>query len=248
MAERSNFAVVTAGASGIGRVVAKTLVDAGWRVAITDIDATAGAETAASLGCAFHACDMADPAAIEATFRELPAIGLLVNNAGVAGPTLPVAEMPVDAFRTTLDVNLTSHFVAARCALPGMLAAGHGVIINMASVAARIGYPNRSAYAASKWGVLGLTASLAREVGDKGVRVNAILPGSVRGKRIEGVIAAYAEANGMSMEDAERHYLGRQATRALVEPEEIAATILFLASDAARSITGQFIGVDGGFE
>lgn len=246
--KRSTFAVVTAGASGIGRVVTEALTEAGWRVAITDIDGEAGERAAAETGCAFHACDMGDPDAIRAVFAGFPAVGLLVNNAGIAGPTLPVAEAPVDEWRRTLDVNLTAQFVAAQCVLPGMLAARHGVIVNMASVAARIGYPNRAAYAASKWGVLGFTASLAREVGEAGIRVNAILPGSVRGERIEKVVAAFAERNAMSVAEAEAHYLMRQATRAFVEPGEIAAMVLYLASDAARSITGQFIGVDGGFE
>lgn len=244
----SDFAVVTAGASGIGRAIAAALVEAGWQVAITDIDTAAGERTAAAVGCDFQACDMADPAAVEAVFSSFPTLGLLVNNAGIAGPTLPVADTPVAEWRRALDVNLTSHFVAARCALPGMLAARHGTIVNMASVAAKIGYPNRAVYAASKWGVLGFTASLAREVGAAGIRVNAILPGSVRGARIESVVSNYAEANDMSLAEAEAHYLSRQSTRAFVEPEEIAAMVLYLASEAARSITGQFIGVDGGFE
>jgi len=123
-----------------------------------------------------------------------------------------------------------------------------GAIINMASVAAKIGYPNRAPYAASKRAVLGFTASLAREVAEHGIRVNAILPGSVRGERIMRVIRAYAQANGLSEADATAHYLRRQATGRLVEPEEIAAMVLHLASDAARSITGQFISIDGGFE
>jgi NAD(P)-dependent dehydrogenase (short-subunit alcohol dehydrogenase family) len=245
---RSTFAVVTAGASGIGRVVAQALIDDGWRVLVTDIDEQAGERTAAETGCTFFPCDMGDPDAIRAVFAAVPPVGLLVNNAGIAGPTLPVADAPVEDWRRTLDVNLTAQFVAAQCVLPGMIAARHGVIVNMASVAARIGYPNRAAYAASKWGVLGFTASLAREVGEAGIRVNAILPGSVRGERIENVVAAYAEKNAVPIAEAEAYYLARAATRRFVEPEEIAAMVLYLASDAARSITGQFIGVDGGFE
>lgn len=248
MNERSNFAVVTAAASGIGRAIAESLIKAGWRVAITDIDEEKGRETAEAIGCAFHLCDMGDPAAIERVFAGFPTIGLLVNNAGVAGPTLPVLEMPVSEWQRTMEINLTSHFVAAKCALPGMIAAKFGVIINMSSVAAKIGYPNRSVYAASKWGILGLTASLAREVGTMGIRVNAILPAAIRGERIINVVKAYAEANDLSFEEAEAYYLSRQANRAFIEPEEVAATVLFLVSDGARSITGQFIGVNGGYE
>lgn len=248
MSASSKFAVITAGGSGIGKIVARRLVEEGWKVAITDIDQAAGERTAAEIGAAFHACDMADSAAIERVMAGFPRIDLLVNNAGIAGPTLPVVETPIAEWKRAVDINLTSHFVAARAALPAMIEARRGVIINMASVAARIAYPNRAVYAATKWAVLGFTGSLAHEVGQMGIRVNAILPGAVRGERIENVVSEFARANDMSVKDAEAHYLGRQATRAFVEPEEIAGTILFLASDAARSITGEFIGVNGGFQ
>lgn len=248
MNDKRKFAVVTAGGSGIGAVVARELVKAGYDVAITDVNLQAGEATAAGTGATFHGCDMGDAAAIETLFARFATVDLLVNNAGVAGPTLPVVETPVDEWKRAVDINITSHFVAARAVLPGMIAQKSGVIVNMASVAAKIAYPNRAVYAATKWAVLGFTGSLAHEVGQMGIRVNAILPASVRGERIENVVFEYARANAMDVKDAEAHYLGRQATRAFIEPEEIAATILFLASDAARSITGQFIGVDGGFQ
>ena len=242
------FAVVTAGASGIGRAVAALLAESGRKVVITDIDLRAGEAAAREIGCTFHACDMGDSDAIEALFARFPRVDVLVNNAGVAGPTLPVHEMPVAEWKRTMDINITGHFVAARAVLPGMIAAKQGVIINLASVAAKIGYPNRSPYAASKWAVLGFTASLAREVGELGIRVNAILPGAIRGERMISVVQEHADLNGMSFEDAEALYMRRQATRRMIEPEEVAATIMFLVSDAARSITGEFIGVNGGFE
>lgn len=248
MNDKRKFAVVTAGASGIGKVVARELVKAGYDVAITDVNAEAGRRTATDTGATFHPCDMGDAAAIETLFARFPAVDLLVNNAGVAGPTLPVVETPIGEWKRAVDINITSHFVAARAVLPGMIAQKSGVIVNMASVAAKIAYPNRAVYAATKWAVLGFTGSLAHEVGQMGIRVNAILPASVRGERIENVVSEYARANAIDVKAAEAHYLGRQATRAFIEPEEIAATILFLASDAARSITGQFIGVDGGFQ
>jgi NAD(P)-dependent dehydrogenase (short-subunit alcohol dehydrogenase family) len=248
MNDKRKLAVVTAGGSGIGAVVARELVKAGYDVAITDVNGAAGEATAAGTGATFHHCDMGDAAAIEKLFARFPTVDLLVNNAGVAGPTLPVVETPVDEWKRAVDINITSHFVAARAVLPGMMAQRLGVIVNMASVAAKIAYPNRAVYAATKWAVLGFTGSLAHEVGQMGIRVNAILPAAVRGERIENVVFEYARANAMDVKSAEAHYLGRQATRAFIEPEEIAATILFLASDAARSITGQFIGVDGGFQ
>ncbi|MBL0936127.1 MAG: SDR family oxidoreductase [Rhizobiaceae bacterium] len=248
MSEKRKFAVVTAGASGIGKVVVRELTKSGWHVAFTDVNLEAGEATAIETGAEFHRCDMADSGAIEIVFAGFPTVDLLLNNAGVAGPTLPVMDTPIDAWKNAVDINITSHFVCARAVLPGMIAQRRGVIVNMASVAAKIAYPNRAVYAATKWAVLGFTGSLAHEVGQMGIRVNAILPASVRGERIENVVAEYARANAMDVKAAEAHYLGRQATRAFIEPEEIAATILFLASDAARSITGQFIGVDGGFQ
>src|SRR5690606_30633015 len=153
--------------------------------AILDIDEAAGERTAAETGATFHLCDVADSAAVERIFASFPRIDLLVNNAGIAGPTLPVVETPVEAWKRAVDINLTSHFVAARAALPAMIEARRGVIVNMASVAAKIAYPNRAVYAATKWAILGFTGSLAHEVGQMGIRVNAIMPASVRGERIE---------------------------------------------------------------
>jgi NAD(P)-dependent dehydrogenase (short-subunit alcohol dehydrogenase family) len=241
------LAVVTASAGGIGLVVATALRGAGWQVAMSDID-PAGAAEAKKIGARFTRCDMGRPAEIKAMFAALGPVALLVNNSGMAGPTLPVAELPVEEWQRVLDVNLTAHFVCAQCVIPGMIARGGGVIVNMSSVAGRIGQPNRSPSVASKWAVRGLTATLARELAPHNISFNAILPGSVRGARIERVIKAFAEKNRITIADAEKHYLSRQASKAYVEPEEIAATILFLASDQAKSINGQFIGLDGGFD
>jgi NAD(P)-dependent dehydrogenase (short-subunit alcohol dehydrogenase family) len=241
-------ALVTAAASGIGLVIVRALREAGWAVALSDLPESAGAARAAELGAAWIPCDLRDAAQVASLADQAGEIFLLVNNGGIAGPTLPVAQMPPEAWNEVLSVNLTAPFLLCRALVPRMAAAGGGVIVNMASVAARIGHANRSPYGASKWALLGLTAALAREVGAQGIRVNAILPGSVRGERIGGVIAAFAAANRLPVAEAEAQYLKRQATGRFVEPEEIAGTVLFLASDAARSITGQFIGVDGGFE
>ena len=240
-------ALVTAAASGIGLVVVRALRDAGWEVVLADLASSEGAARAAELGAEWVACDLRDAAAVAALAEAAGEVGLLVNNGGIAGPTLPVAEVPPEAWAEVMAVNLTAAFLLCRAVVPRMAAAGGGVIVNMASVAARIGFAGRSPYVASKWGLLGLTATLAQEVATQGIRVNAILPGSVRGARMEGVIARFAAARDLSTAEAEAYYLSRQATGRFVEPEEIAAMVLFLASDAARSITGQFLGVDGGF-
>lgn len=241
-------ALVTASAAGIGLAIVRALRADGWEVVLSDLPESDGAARAAETGARWIACDLSDAHAVTALVDAAGPCRLLVNNGGIAGPTLPVEAMPVDAWGAVLAVNLTAPFVACRAMVPKMKAAGGGVIVNMASVAARLGTPDRSPYTASKWGLLGLTATLAREVGRDGIRVNAILPGSVRGDRIDRVLTAFAAANGLDRAAAEARYLARAATGAFVEPDEIAATVLFLASDAARSITGQFIGVDGGFE
>lgn len=240
-------ALITAAASGIGAVIAREARRVGYEVVISDIDEDTGRVLAEAHELTFIRADLAAEDEIVGLVRQVGAVDLLVNNGGIAGPTAPVTEIPTQAWRQVFDVNVTAQFVACREMVPLMRGQG-GAIVNMASVAAKIGYPNRAPYAASKWAVLGFTASLAREVAEHGIRVNAILPGSVRGERIMRVIRAYAQANGLSEEDATAHYLRRQATGRFVEPEEIAAMVLHLASDAARSITGQFISIDGGFE
>ncbi|MEM8551243.1 MAG: SDR family oxidoreductase [Pseudomonadota bacterium] len=245
--DRGN-ALVTAAAGGIGLHVARRLVAEGFSVTISDLPDRDGEAAAAEVGASFVACDLRDMASVAETVTALGPLEVLVNNGGIAGPTLPVTETPLADWQEVFDINITAQFVAAKAALPAMIAARSGLIVNMSSVAGRIGYANRSPYAASKWAVLGFTASLAREVGTDGVRVNAILPGAVRGPRIEQVIAAFAEANGLTREAAERHYLERQATGAFIEPEEIASMVAYLASSDARSITGQFISVDGFYQ
>ncbi len=244
----SRTALITAAASGIGLVIAREAKSSGYEVVISDIDSTAGEKVADTDGFHFLPCDLSREADIITMVKKAGAVDLLVNNGGISGPTAPATDIRTEDWRAVMDINITAQFIGSREMVPLMRARGGGTIINMSSVAGKIGYANRTPYAASKWSVLGFTASLAREVAKDGIRVNAILPGAVRGPRIEGVIAAYAEANEISVAEAEAYYLRRHATGAFVEPEEIARTIMFLASDQAPSITGQFIAVDGGFE
>lgn len=241
-------ALITAGAGGIGAAIALVARKDGYEVVISDIDRAAGEKLAAENGLTFIPCDLGNEAEVVALIARVGRVDLLVNNGGIAGPTTPVADLATEDWNRVFAINVTATFVACREMVRLMKPAGGGAIINMASVAAKIGYPNRAAYAASKRAVLGLTASLAREVGDDGIRVNAVLPGTVRGARIDAVIARFAETNDMSLEAAQANYLKRQATGQFVEADEIAALILFLASDAARSITAEFISIDGGFE
>src|SRR6185312_3874191 len=151
--------------------------------------------------------DVADDAAVDRLFQEvqteLGGLDALVNNAGLAGPTGPVEEIDPQAWRRCLEVGLTGQFLCARRAVPLLKAAGRGVIINMSSVAGRLGYAFRTPYSATKWGVIGFTQSLAKELGPANITVNAILPGIVEGLRIEGVIRARAETLGISYEEME---------------------------------------------
>lgn len=246
---RPRSALIMAGASGIGAVLVERAGAAGYAVTVTDRDIGAGEALARRTSCRFLPCDLGDEAQIFELVEQVGAVDLLVNNGGISGPTAPVASLAPKDWRQVLDINLTAQFLTCHAMVRLLLAADRGgCIVNMSSVAARIGYPNRAAYAASKAGVLGLTAALARELGPVGIRVNAILPATTRGERIQRVFRDYAEANGLSLDVAEASFLTRHATGRMVEPEDIADTVLFLASAAGRSITGQFIGVDGGFE
>jgi NAD(P)-dependent dehydrogenase (short-subunit alcohol dehydrogenase family) len=185
---------------------------------------------------------------VAASVRAFGRLDILVNNAGIAGPTAAVAEATCEDWERTLAVNLTGAFLCAKLAIPHLIAQNSGRIINITSVAGRIGYAMRSAYAASKWGLIGLTRSLALELGPHGVTVNAIAPGAVRGERIGNVVRDRAAALGRPAADIEREFFVEPtALKRMLGPEEIAATALFLASDEAGGITGETLGVTAGF-
>jgi NAD(P)-dependent dehydrogenase (short-subunit alcohol dehydrogenase family) len=245
--------MVTAGAAGIGRAIAEAFLEAEAQVYICDvsqqaIDAFAQAhpEAGASL------TDVADESAVDRLFDEaeqaLGGLDVLINNAGIAGPTGRVDEIDPDEWRRTIDVDLTGQFLVARRAVPLLRRAGGGLIVNISSVAGRLGYALRTPYAAAKWGVVGFTASLAKELGPEGIRVNAILPGIVRGDRIAQVIAARARSLGVSEAEVEQTYLEKVSLRCMVEPDDVAAMALFLAAPAGRNISGQALSVCGNVE
>ncbi len=243
-------AVVTAGADGIGRAIAGALIDAGARVHICDVDAGKLAEARDALpGLGGTLADVADPAAVDRLFDEaLAAFGgldILVNNAGIAGPTAPVEEISPEDWRRTIAVDLDGQFHCARRAIPALKAAGGGCIVNIASTAGLFGFPNRSPYAASKWGIIGFTKTLAMELGPHGIRANAICPGSVSGPRIDRVIAADARARGIDEADIRAAYTRNVSMRCFVEAVDIANMVLFICSDAGARISGQALAVDG---
>jgi NAD(P)-dependent dehydrogenase (short-subunit alcohol dehydrogenase family) len=252
-AARGLRVLVTAGASGIGRAIADALLAHGARVHVCDVDDgfLAGYRAAHPASGATHA-DVADEAAVErllaAVEADLGGLDVLVNNAGIAGPTGPVEDLSPADWRRTLDVGLTGHFLCTRLAVPMLKAAGGGAIVNISSVAGRLGYAFRTPYAAVKWGIVGVTQSLAKELGPANIRVNAILPGVVAGPRIERVISARAEQLGVTYAEMEERYLENVSLRRMVSADDVAAAVLYLVSSAGRNVSGQSLSVCGNVE
>jgi NAD(P)-dependent dehydrogenase (short-subunit alcohol dehydrogenase family) len=180
------------------------------------------------------------PAAVEALGR----LDVLINNAGIAGLTLPVEQYPPDDWDKVVAVNLTAMFDTTRLAIPHLKKSKAGVIVNMSSIAGRFGFANRSPYAATKWAVIGFTKTLAMELGEWGIRANAIAPGAVEGDRIVRVFRGRAQISGRSFDDIKAEAMAAQSIQAMVDPKDIAQLAVFLASDAAKAISGQVIPID----
>ena len=245
--------LVTAGASGIGRAIADLFLDQGAQVHICDVSDTFLADfrsTHPKAGCT--KADVSSDSEVKHLFNEieksLGGLDILVNNAGIAGPTGGVDEISSEEWRRTLDICLTGQYLGAHHAVPMLKQAGGGAIINLSSAAGRFGYAFRSPYAAAKWGVIGFTQSLAKELGPENIRVNAILPGIVEGPRITGVIQARADQFGVSYAEMEKTYLDRVSMRRMVTAQDVATAALYLASPAGRNISGQSLGVDANVE
>lgn len=245
--------LVTAGAGGAGRTMVRALLARGDHVLACDLDGNALAQLKDELpSVEVLACDAGCAEAIDDTVTKaqhvLGGIDVLVNNVGISGPTAAAEDITTEAWETTLRVNLSSHFLFARGVIPAMKRQGSGAIINISSGSAKVGLPLRLPYVVSKGAVLSLTVNLARELGPFGIRVNAILPGPIRGARMARIIAEKAEALGVSAADYEVSLTRYTSMRTLMDPEDIAAMVLFLASEGGRFVTGQMIGVDGNLE
>jgi NAD(P)-dependent dehydrogenase (short-subunit alcohol dehydrogenase family) len=243
--------VVTAGAQGIGLAIAETFSRAGAH--ICDIDDTSLQDAARRLpGSTQSRTNVADPEHVNEMFDVLGkrwgALDILVNNAGIAGPTAKIEETAIDEWAQTIAVNLTGTFLCTRCAVPLIKKAGGGSIVNLSSAAGRLGFPLRSPYSASKFGIIGLTKTWAMELGPASIRVNAILPGIVAGERQERVIAAKAKSYGIGHEDMRRRLLAKVSLRTMVTAQDIANQILFICSPAGATITGQSLSVCGNVE
>lgn len=242
--------LVTAGAAGIGLEIARSFVREGAKVHVCDIDAAALealAETDPAL--TRTVADVADRQDVDRLFEEvertLGGLDVLVNNAGISGPTGRVDEIDPEDWDRTLAVDLTGAFNCVRRAVRLLAESSNASIINLSSAAGRLGFPLRTPYAAAKWGVVGLTKSLSMELGPMGIRVNAILPGTVDGDRVRRVIASKAEAAGVSFEAMQDNFLARMSLKELIDPQMIADQIVFLCSPRGRATSGQAISVCG---
>ncbi len=242
--------LVTAGAGGIGRAITIAFASAGAKVFACDIDEAALQQLQADVpGVVTSVCDVGDRSSVARMVAEAAAalggLDVLINNAGIAGPSASVADLDPVAWETVLRVNLTGTFMVTQEAIPHLKRSGAGTILVMSSLAGRFGYPNRSPYATTKWGLIGFTRTLSRELGEFGIRVNAILPGAVEGPRIQQVLQGRASASGRSVAEEEAAALANQSIKRFVDPADIAALAVFLASDTGRSISGQMIPIDG---
>lgn len=238
-------AFITAGGDGMGRATALAMHAVGAEVFTCDIDARA--LESLPEGISTSVCDVTDSAALDALFDEILPGGLdvMINNAGIGGPTAPVENVTDEEWRQCMAVCIDAQFFCARRVAPLFKSQGSGVIINLVSGAGILGFPNRSPYAAAKWGSVGLTKTLAMELGPHNVRVNGIVPGNVNGARMERVITDHAAADDLDPEVVRRMYAIGVSMQCYVDPEEIADTIVFLCSDYGRHISGQILGVDG---
>ncbi len=219
----------------------------GYRVWVTDVDEAALGHVPESWRAS--RVDVADEAAMEELFAEIEAdwggLDAVCANAGIAGPTALVEDVALADWRACLAVNLDGAFLTAKYAAPMLKRAGRGAIVLTSSTAGQYGFPHRSPYAAAKWAVIGLMKTLAMELGPHGIRANAIAPGPVEGPRIEGVLQREAAAKGMTRDQVYAGYAAGMSMRSFVEARDIAAMAVFLASDAARLVSGQVVAVDG---
>ncbi|WP_035201089.1 SDR family oxidoreductase [Agrobacterium tumefaciens] len=245
--------VISAGAGGIGLAIAQLLYAQGCRIALFDVSDNALDAVRRLMPHAFiEKADVSSDSEMDAFFtsavEKLGGLDALINNAGIAGPTGSVEEISPSDWRRCVEIGLTGQFLCTHHAVPSIKAAGGGSIVNMSSAAGRHGYAYRTPYSAAKFGVIGFTQSLAKELGPHNIRVNAILPGIVSGARMEGVIRDRAVQIGVDYAEMETRYLERVSMRRMVTPEDVAATVAFLLSSAGGNISGQSIGVDGNVE
>lgn len=250
MSTEQPIAFVSAGAAGIGLAIARRLRSDGYDCYVNDLDPAAADAFNQEFGEA-HAfvCDVSDPDQVDGCLgafkQQHGRVDVLVNNAGMAGPTAPLEDISVAEWRATIGVDLDSHFFATRHIVPLMKQAGRGSIVNISSNAGLHGFPLRSPYCAAKWAIIGLTKTWAMEFGRWNIRVNALCPGSVNGPRIDGVIERDAGSRKLTAEHIRQIYQRQSSLRTFVDGDDVAAMVSFLASDAGARVSGQAIAIDG---
>jgi NAD(P)-dependent dehydrogenase (short-subunit alcohol dehydrogenase family) len=251
----NRVAIITGGGYGIGREIALAYARAGASVVIAartlgPLEQTRGEIERIGAPVLVVPSDVSKEAdcsrMIEQTIAAFNRLDILVNNAGIAGATKRMTEMTLAEWQEVININLTGAWLASRAAVPAMLKQGSGNILMISSGAGRRGYPLRAPYAASKWAMIGLTQTLAGELGTSGIRVNCICPGAIAGDRIERVIRARAEAMNLPYEQVRTAFTSMAAMNRMATEAEVARVAVFLASDEASAVTGQTINVDAG--
>lgn len=249
------IAIVTGAGTGIGKAIALSLLDSGARVA----GMGRRPSTSKSLldfrpyGEQFLwvrsdvSRETEVKSAVKRVLRSFGPVDFLVNNAGVRGPTTPVALLAAKDWTHVLTTNLTGSFLVARECVKAMVPRRQGRIINISSTAGRVAYPFRASYAASKWGLIGFTVTLAQEVGANNILVNAVCPGPIEGAAIDEVIEARAKTLGISAAKVRAKFVRSAALGRMATANDVSDMVLFLCSDGARNITGQVIDVSAGY-
>jgi NAD(P)-dependent dehydrogenase (short-subunit alcohol dehydrogenase family) len=242
--------MISAGANGIGLEIARAFIREGARVHVCDVDQEAiGRLVSSDPAISSTVCDVSDRSQVARFFEEaiakLGGLDCLVNNAGIAGPTGRVEEIDPVEWDRCIAVDLTGQFNCVRLAIPHLRKSSNASIMNVSSLAGRLGFALRTPYASAKWGVIGFTKSLAIELGDDGIRVNALLPGVVAGERQKRVLTAKAEARGISFEEMEKLALSFTSVKEYVSPQQLADLVTFVASPRGRTISGQALSVCG---
>jgi NAD(P)-dependent dehydrogenase (short-subunit alcohol dehydrogenase family) len=248
--------IISAAADGIGWTIAKSCLEKGCSVYLSDINQQKIDEInehpLINKKIFIDNVDANNPDSVEKYFDGIKektlTIDALINNVGIAGPTGPMEGLSISNWKNTIEVNINSHFYFTKYAIPLLKANNGGSIINISSTAGLFGFPLRTPYAASKWAVIGITKSLAIELGDFNVRVNAICPGSVSGDRMKRVIEAKAKSIGIPEEELQQDYESMVSLKTFVDKEDIANMALFLISNEAKRISGQVMTVDGNTE